>query len=145
VDRKFVGETPLETRDVPAGRHQINVSAQGYDGVSRTIEIAESAPTELAVELKTVRLDTSVPVVHKHAFGSCEGRLFATLDGLRYQPVSGNHAFQLPLQAIETFSVDYLEKNLQVKGRGQTWNVTTNETNADPLLVFHRTVEQARA
>lgn len=144
VDRKFVGETPLETRDVPAGRHQLNISAEGYDGISRTIDIAASGPTALTVELKTVRLDASVPVVHKHRFGSCEGRLIATLDGVRYQPSGGDHAFHVPLSALDVFEVDYLEKNLGVKRDRRTWNFTTREDNADSLLVFHREVQEAR-
>jgi hypothetical protein len=145
VDRKFVGETPLETRAVDPGSHQVNVSADGYDGVSRTVEIAESGATELTVELKTVRLDASVEVVHKHGFGSCKGRLTAGLEGLRYVTDHSDDAFQIPFSALDTFEVDYLDKNLRVKQRGgRTWNFTTEAENADSLFVFHRDVEQAR-
>ena len=46
---------------------------------------------------------------------------------------------------LETFEVDYLEKNLRVKLRkGKQFNFTDPEGNADRLFVFHRDVEKAR-
>ena len=54
-------------------------------------------------------------------------------------------AFALPYAQVETFTVDYLDKNLRVKQRGgRTWNFTDKNDNADPLFVFHRDVEAAR-
>lgn len=145
VDRKFVGKTPLETTDVSAGTHQINVSAEGYDGVSQHVEIGESGPTELTIRLKAVRLDASVDVVHKHRMGSCDGRLVADLSGVRYETSHREDAFTASFASLEAFSVDYLAKTLRVKARGKTWNFTTRADNADPLFVFHRDVEKARA
>jgi len=47
---------------------------------------------------------------------------------------------------VETFTLDYLQKTLRVKKRdGRTWNFTTRAANADPLLVFQRDVDRARA
>jgi len=145
VDRRFIGETPLETRDVTAGQHQVNISAEGFDGVAQTVDISATDPTELNVELKRIRLDESVAVVHKHRFGSCAGRLVATMDGLRYETPHAEDAFAMPLSELQTFEVDYLSKNLRVRARGgRTWNFTTTEDTADPLFVFHRAVEAAR-
>jgi hypothetical protein len=46
---------------------------------------------------------------------------------------------------LETFQVDYLEKNLRVKlPKGRQFNFTDPEGNADRLFVFHRDVEKAR-
>ena len=47
---------------------------------------------------------------------------------------------------VETFAVDYIEKNLRVKQKGgKTWNFTDKAAaNADALFVFHRDVESAR-
>jgi hypothetical protein len=51
----------------------------------------------------------------------------------------------LPYAQVETFTVDYLDKNLRVKQRGgKTWNFTNKAENADVLFVFHRDVEAAR-
>ena len=76
--------------------------------------------------------------------GSCEGRLAATLAGLRYETDRGSDAFALPLDGIESIQVDYLKKNLRVKARGgRTWNFTTKAPSADPLLVFEREVTTA--
>ena len=146
VNRTFVGKAPFETRDITAGTHQINVSAPGYDGVSERVEVAESGTTEMKFSLKTVRLDAAVDVVHRHAMGSCEGRLSATPAGLRFTPREGRDGFVTALSALEEFTVDYQDKRLRVKVKGgRTFNFTTRAPNADPLLVFHRDVEKARA
>ena len=145
INRTFVGKTPFETRDITPGSHQINVSAPGHDGVSERVDVAATGTTEMTFSLKAVHLDASVDVVHKHALGSCEGRLTATTDGLRFSPTEGRDGFVTALAAVEQFSVDYKEKLLRVKiTGGRTFNFTTRAANADPLFVFHRDVEKAR-
>jgi hypothetical protein len=100
-------------------------------------------PAEVTIAFKEVRLDAAVPVVHKHGVGSCQGRLIASLEGLRYEAISDD-AFSRPFAEIEAFDVDYLKRNLRVKRRGgKTWNFT-DPGNADPLFGFHRDVEKAR-
>jgi len=146
VDRKFIGKTPLDTGEITPGHHQLKVSSEGYDGLSQGVEISETGTTEVEVSLKTVRLDTSVDVVHKHGVGSCEGKLFADLHGLRYETSNRDDAFSLAFADMEAFTLDYLQKTLRVKKRvGRTWNFTTRAANADPLLVFQRDVDRARA
>lgn len=146
INRTFAGKTPFETREIAAGSHQINVSAPGYDGVSERVEVAPTGTTEMTFSLKTVRLDASVDVVHRHAMGSCQGRLSATPAGLRYTPTQGRDGFVTSFAALEQFEVDYQDKQLRVKVKGsRTFNFTTRAPTADPLLVFHRDVENARA
>ena len=146
VDRKFVGKTPLDTGEITPGHHQLKVSSEGYDGVSQGVEIAEMGATAVEVSLKTVRLNASVDVVHKHGMGSCEGKLVADVHGLRYQTSNRDDAFTVAFADVETFTLDYLQKTLRVKKRGgRTWNFTTRAANADPLLVFQRDVDRARA
>jgi hypothetical protein len=146
LDRKFLGNAPVSTRDVTPGPHQLNVSAEGYEGIARTIEVKEAEPTEVVVRLKEVRLDASVDVVHKHAVGSCAGRLTADLSGFRFVPSRGDDGFVLPFEAVEAFEIDYLKKNLRLKRKGgRTWNFESPTGSADPLFVFHRDVEKARA
>jgi hypothetical protein len=144
LDRKYLGETPVTARDVTPGTHALNLSAQGYEGQSRTLEV-EPGPSDVMVRFKEIRLDQAVDVVHKHGAGSCEGRLLATPQGLRYETTNKNDAFSLAFGQVETFEVDYLKKNLKVKRRGgKTWNFTTRAENADPLFVFHREVQKVR-
>lgn len=146
VDRQYLGTTPLVTRDVSPGAKTLNVSAEGHDGVVQAIEVAADAPTSVVVRLREVRLQARIPVVHKHRMGRCEGQLSATVDGLRYETSNANDGFSLPLADLEVFEVDYLQKNLRVKARGgRTWNFTDPGDEADPLFVFHRDVERARA
>ncbi len=145
VDRAFVGKAPFETRDIKAGSHQINVSADGFDGISRQVEVSAGAPTEVVFSLTAVVLDSAVQVVHKHRLGACKGRLSADLTGVRYAPTGGDDGFHAPLTELEAFSLDYRAKvlTLKVKG-GKRFTFTTRAANADPLHVFHRDVEKAR-
>ena len=119
VDRKFVGNAPARTSDITPGPHQVNVSAEGYEGVARTVDVAESGPTTVTVRLKEVRLDLGVDVVHKHAMGSCQGRLTADLTGLRYAPRQGGDAFTLPFAALEGFENRLSETEPAAEAQGR--------------------------
>ena len=144
VDRKYIGVAPVTAEDIAPGSRQINVSAPGYDGVAETVEVAPG-PRDILISLKTIRLDESIPVTHKHGMGSCEGRLVATPEGLRYQTDNKNDGFSVPLNGLETFKVDFLAKNLKVKIKGgRSYDFTDPGGKADPLYLFHQAVEKAR-
>jgi hypothetical protein len=145
LDRTFLGTTPLEKTGLTAGSHRVNVSAEGYEGIAQTVEIGDE-PAEITVKFKEVRLEASTAVVHKHGVGSCEGRLIATVQGLRYETSNRGDAFDVPLPRLQEFAVDYLKKNLRVRiAGGKTFNFTDPAGNADTLFVFHRDVDKARA
>lgn len=145
VDREFVGTAPVTLKDVRPGTKRINLSAEGYEGVQRTVDVNPGEQT-VTMRFKEVRLNASVGVSHKHGMGGCEGTLKATIDGLAYDTTNKGDAFSLPYAQIESFEVNYLEKNLRVKQRGgKTWNFTDKAAeNADKLFVFHRDVQAAR-
>jgi hypothetical protein len=144
IDRQFVGNTPLRLDNLEPGTKRVQLTATGFDSIQRTIELAPG-PNNLTLRVKEVTLNSRASVVHKHGMGSCEGTLTATLDGLRYVTSNKGDAFTLSYAQLETFAVDYLEKNLRVKQRGgKTWNFTDRNDNADALFVFHRDVEAAR-
>jgi PEGA domain len=145
VDREFVGTAPVTLKDVTPGTKRINLSAEGYEGVQRSVDVTPGEHT-VTLRFKEVRLNASVGVSHKHGMGGCEGTLRATVDGLAYDTTNKGDAFSLPYAQIETFEVNYLEKNLRVKQRGgKTWNFTDRTAdNADKLFVFHRDVQGAR-
>src|SRR5205823_1512546 len=131
VDRQFVGAAPVTTTDVKAGTHQVNVSAPGYDQYAQSIDLTPGQ-RDLMVRFKEVTLDAKVAVVHKHGIGSCNGTLIATPQGLRYDTTNKNDAFNVPLANLETFNVDYLDKNLKVKIKGgRQFNFTDPTGNAD--------------
>jgi PEGA domain len=143
LDRKFLGTTPVETRDFAPGPHRLNVSADGYDMYGETIELA-AEPRDIRVRFKEVRLDERVDVVHKHGVGSCHGRLLATTAGLRYEADKPGDSFEAAFVSLEPLQVDYLRRNLRVKAKdGKTWNFTSG--SADALLAFQKAVEKARA
>jgi hypothetical protein len=144
IDRQFVGNTPLTLDRLEPGSKRVQLTATGFDSVQKTIEL-KPGPNNISLRIKEVSLNTRMPVVHKHGIGNCTGTLIASLDGLRYETSNKGDAFSLPYSRVETFVVDYLEKNLRVKERGgKTWNFTNKEQNADTLFVFHRDVEAAR-
>jgi hypothetical protein len=142
LDRKFLGTTPLEARDVTPGSHRLNVSADGYELYGESVEIGRGVQ-EVMVRFKEVRLDQKVAVVHKHGMGACRGTLVATTAGLSYDTADAGDAFRAPFSALEPLQVDYLKKNLRVKLRGgRTYNFTAD--SADHLLSFQKAVEAAR-
>ena len=144
IDRQFVGNTPLTLDAIEPGTKRVQLTATGFDSIQRTIEI-KPGPNTITLRIKEVTLSARTAVVHKHRFGSCEGTLRATLDGLQYVTANKEDAFTLPYSQVETFAVDYLDKNLRVKQRGgKTWNFTDRAENADNLFVFHRDVDAAR-
>jgi hypothetical protein len=144
LDREFIGAAPVVAENVKPGSHQLNVSAEGFDSIVQSIDVAAGA-RDIAVRFREVRLDARVDVIHKHGIGSCRGRLVATAQGLRYETTNKDDGFTTALGELETFQVDYLEKNLRVKlRRGKQFNFTDPDGNADRLFVFHRDVEKAR-
>ena len=144
IDRNYLGTAPVTATDLTPGTHHLNMSATGYDGISEDISV-EAGTHDLSIKFKEIKLDTNVAVVHKHAFGSCSGTLRATPQGLQYDTTNRDDAFSVPLTELETFDVDYLNKNLRVKiRRGKTYNFTDPDGNADRLFVFQRDVEKVR-
>ena len=144
VNRAFVGEAPISVPNLEPGSYQVNVSAKGYESIARTVDVTPGT-IDLVVRFREVRLDARIDVVHKHRLGSCRGQLVARPQGLRYQTTDKNDAFSAALLDLETFQVDYLEKNLRIQARkGRRFDFTDPEENADRLFVFHRDVEKAR-
>jgi hypothetical protein len=144
VDRNFLGTAPVTATGLTPGTHHLNMSATGYDGVSEDITV-EAGAHDLSITFKEIRLDAKVAVVHKHSLGSCSGMLAATPQGLRYETSNRDDAFTVALTDLETFEVDYLNKNLRVSLRhGKTYNFTDPDGSADRLFVFQRDVDKAR-
>lgn len=145
VDRQYVGTTPLTLDRLEPGSKQLKLTADGYEGIERTVDLV-AGENPVTMRFREVRLNKRIPVTHKHGMGSCEGTLVATVDGLSYETGNKNDGFRLAFGQLETFEVDYLEKNLRVKQQsGKTWNFTDKAAvNADALFVFHRDVEAAR-
>jgi hypothetical protein len=144
INRQFVGAAPVTREDLAPGSYQLNVSAPGYDTYVDTIEVS-AGERDVNIRFREIRLNASVGVVHKHRLGSCKGTLIATAEGVRYETTHKEDAFEVPLANLETFTVDYLDKNLRIQlRRGKRYDFTDPDGNADRLFVFHRDVERAR-
>lgn len=102
-----------------------------------------SIPSAPAPEARRARFDVSVPVVHKHRFGSCEGTLRATNDLLVFGSPNVDDSFQLAFRDVDRF--DIVADTLTVRRRGgRTWNFNGQNDSPGPILGFHRAVERAR-
>jgi len=144
IDRQFIGTAPVTAQNVKPGTHQLNVTAEGHDGIVLSIDV-EPGPRDLSIRFKEVRLNATLAVVHKHRIGSCAGQLVATPQGLRYETSNKDDGFNVPLDALESLAVEYQDKNLKVKVRkGRQYNFTDRDGNADRLFVFQRDVDKVR-
>ncbi len=144
LDRAYLGTTPITEKNIAPGTHQLNVSVSGYEGHAEEIEL-QPGTRDIDVRFREVTLNTSITAIHKHAFGSCQGRLTATLQGLKYEPSKGNDGFIIPLGELERFDVDYPKKILRIKRRGgKSYDFTDPEGNADRLYVYYQEVTKAR-
>jgi hypothetical protein len=143
VDRVFHGPSPITIPNLTLGSHQVNLSAEGYDGIARTVDITPGE-NMLEVRFREVTLDSAIPVVHKHRMGSCEGRLVASVQGLRYETSNKDDGFSIAFAQLGRFEVDYLKKILRVERRGgRGYDFTDKQPTADALFVFHRDVDKA--
>jgi hypothetical protein len=145
INRQYVGVTPLTVDKLEPGEKQLKLTADGFEGIERNVDL-KVGENPVTIRFREVRLHQQIQVTHKHAFGSCDGMLTATVDGLTYDSSNKDDAFKLVYSQLESFNVDYLEKNLKLKQKGgKQWNFTDkNAANADKLFVFHREVEAAR-
>jgi hypothetical protein len=144
IDRQFIGTAPVTAENVKPGTHQLNVSAEGFEGIVQTIDV-EPGPRDVAIRFREVKLNATLAVVHKHRMGSCMGQLVATPQGLRYDTDDKDDRFTAALADLESFVVDYQDKNLKIKVRkGKQYNFTDPEGNADRLFVFQRDVDKVR-
>jgi len=145
IDRKPLGTAPQTLRDVAPGEHQLIFSPpQGQDSIRMTVQVEPGEKTIVA-RFKEVRLDESVEVVHKHAFGSCRGTLKASPNGLTYDTKNAEDAFTAPLTSLESFTVNYVEKNLKVKVKGgKSYTFTEPGGTADKLYAFQQAVDKVR-
>jgi hypothetical protein len=144
IDRRYLGKAPLTAPDIAPGEHQINLSPAGYDPHVETITVVPGTRT-ISVSFKEVRLNVSTPAIHKHAIGSCSGTLRATPQGLTYDTTNASDAFTVPLTNLETFTADYIARNLRVKIKnGKSYNFADPDGNIERLNVFYQQVEKVR-
>jgi hypothetical protein len=144
LDRQFIGTVPVTAANIKPGTHQLNLSAEGFEGIARSVDV-EPGSKDLMIRFREVKLDSRIAVVHKHRMGSCRGELAASPQGLRYTTEDKDDRFTVAFADLEQFQVDYQDKNLKLKVRnGKQYNFTDADGNADRLFVFHRDVDKAR-
>lgn len=142
LDREYKGTTPIDIKGVSAGKHQLTVSAEGYDMYAETVTITTGhRDVTINFEQAVAAFSESIPVIHKHTFGDCKGTLSADANGMRYE-TEHKDAFAAPYASLERFELDYIEKNMNFKVRkGKNYNFTEQSGNADALFLFHKNVQ----
>jgi hypothetical protein len=130
----------VELPDVTPGRHELAVSADGYETPTDTIEV-ESGKRDIQIDLvplPVATLNEAVAVKHKHRIGSCDGFLRVSANQLEYDS-SDKHAFSVALSQIERFTLDEETLNLKVRG-GKTYNFDERNEYHAALAGFHEKV-----
>src|SRR6185503_18186206 len=143
IDRVFLGMAPVTAKDIAPGQHRLNMSVTGYEGVSETIDVEPGTRT-ISMKFKEIKLDEKIDVTHKHAMGSCSGTLRASPQRLAYETTNAGDAFVSALTNLDTFQMDFVQKNLRVKVRdGKTYHFPVSG-DGTALYQFHQTVEKVR-
>ena len=145
VNREYVGTTPLRLDRLEPGAKQLKLTADGYEGIERAVELS-AGNNPVTVRFREVRLNKRMAVNHKHGWAAAKGPWSLPWMGSPTKRRTRTTLSSCAYAQVETFLVDYLEKNLRVKQKsGKTWNFTDKAAaNADALFVFHRDVEAAR-
>jgi len=141
LDRRYKGTTPVTIKDVMAGEHQLTVSADGYEMYAEEVTIT-TGHRNVRIDFKqtVAGFNESIPVVHKHSFGRCQGVLMADANGIRYA-TDHKDSFAIPYGSLERFEVDYIKKNMNLKvQKGRNYNFTEQSGDADALFLFHKNV-----
>ena len=139
LDGEERGTTPLELSNVSPGRHELAVSADGYETRTETLEV-ESGKRDIKIDLVSplATLNEAVAVKHKHRIGSCDGVLRVSPDKLEYDS-EHKHAFSVALSELEGFSLE--KETLKVKVReGDNYNFNERNDNHTALASFHERV-----
>ncbi len=139
-DGKEQGTTPLEIPNVAPGRHELVVSADGYETRTETLEV-ESGKRDIKVDLippPVATLTEAVAVKHKHRIGSCDGVLRASADKLEYDS-SHKDAFSVSLSEVDRFSLDKETLSVKVKD-GRNYKFNERNDNHPALASFHERV-----
>ncbi len=140
LDGEEKGTTPLELSNIAPGRHQLAVSADGYENHSETIEVESGGKRDIKIDLlsSVPTLNEAVAVKHKHRIGSCEGVLRASGDELEYDS-SDNHAFTVALSEVDRIALEKDTLNLKTRD-GKTYNFEERNDNQPALASFHERV-----
>lgn len=140
LDGEERGTTPVELSNVSPGRHELRVSADGYETRTETLEV-ESGKRDIKVDLvspSVATLNEAVAVKHKHRIGSCDGVLRVSADKLEYDS-SDKHAFSVALSEVERFSLEKETLSLKVRD-GKAYNFNERNDNTPALASFHERV-----
>ncbi len=139
LDGEERGTTPLELSNVSPGRHELAVSADGYETRTETIEV-EGGKRDIKIDLVSpvATMNEAVAVKHKHRIGSCDGVLRVSVEKLEYDS-SDKHAFSVALSEVERFSLEKETLSVKVRG-GKAYNFNERNDNHPALASFHERV-----
>ncbi len=144
LDRIGVGSAPMTIPNIAPGAHRLNVSASGYDGYGETIEV-EPGERVITINFKEIKLDARLNAVHNARRWAHAAACSPTPQAIVYLAADGKDSFTIGLTQITTFEVDYLAKNLRIRGpQGRTGTRRRSGRQRRQLHRVHRDVDKDR-
>jgi hypothetical protein len=99
--RKLTGVTPLTEKDVPVGKHTLQVSAQGYAAATRPVDITSSAVTTATFPLVAAQGTVKVTSTPAGAEIFVDGAAANKKTPSEFTLGKGDHTFMVRLQGYE--------------------------------------------
>ncbi len=139
LDGKERGPAPLEIANLAPGRHKLQVSAEGYETRTETVDL-KGGRRDLKIDLtaRAANLGEGVAVKHKHRIGSCEGVLRASAGKLEYDSPHKD-GFSVVLSEVEELSFEKETLTVKVRG-GRKYNFDDRNDDPAALASFHQGV-----
>ncbi len=118
LDGASMGKTPL-TLTVSPGSHELKFAKEGFEGLSRPLEVKDASPSKVFVVMKATSkplpvLPLTLRAFHQHRAGACSGVLTVAADKLSFKSEDDTDAFEVPLASIRSLT----------RGMGAGVNVT---------------------
>jgi len=118
LDGASMGKTPL-TLTVAAGRHELKFVKEGFEGLTRSLEVKEGTPAKLFVVMTATpkplpTLPLTLHGFHQHRAGGCSGVLIVTADKISFKSEDDTDVFEVSLASVRSLT----------RGMGAGVNVT---------------------
>lgn len=118
LDGASVGKTPL-TLTVAPGTHELKFVKEGFEGLTRSLEVKEGTPAKLFVVMTAApkplpAFPLTLHAFHQHRAGGCSGVLTVTAEKISFKSEDDTDVFEVPLASVRSLT----------RGMGAGVNVT---------------------
>ncbi len=108
LDGASMGKTPL-TLTVTPGNHELKFMKEGFEGLTRPLEVKDVSPAKLFVVMTATpkplpALPLTLHALHQHRAGACSGVLTVAADKLSFKSEDDTDVFEVPLASIRSLT-----------------------------------------